>query len=38
MRLTVWGIDPLHQLNTLVTEPGRPVEAERHSIPDAPGA
>jgi hypothetical protein len=25
MRLTVWGIDPLDQLNTLVIEPDRPV-------------
>jgi hypothetical protein len=41
MRLTVWGIDPLDQLNTLVIEPDRPVvssEAERHPIPDAPAA
>jgi hypothetical protein len=41
MRLTVWGIDPLDQLNTLVIEPDRPVvsfEAERHPIPDTPAA
>ena len=41
MRLTVWGIDPLDQLNTLVIEPDRPVvsfESERHPIPDTPAA
>jgi hypothetical protein len=41
MRLTVWGIDPLDQLNTLVIEPDRSVvssEAERHPIPDTPAA
>jgi hypothetical protein len=41
MRLTVWGIDPLDQLNALVIEPDRPVvsfEAERHPIPDTPAA
>jgi 'Cold-shock' DNA-binding domain len=40
MRLTVWGIDPLDQLNTLVIEPDRPVvssEAER-PLPPSPQA
>ena len=37
MRLTVWGIDALDQLNAPVIEPDRP-EAERHPIPDTPAA